>query len=138
MVSRKAVRASPAVIRPARSTINTESALRVASLNSIEADIVTRLRVRTSVLRPGEVVCPLSLLRHPVDNRFQDGIGINPFGFAFEIQNDPMSKRRQYNMADVLKGHFRPAVQKSTDFSADGQRLRAARAGTVPKELLRL
>src|SRR5439155_22839188 len=75
----------------------------------------------------------LTLFGYPIDNGFQNRIGIDTFSLAFEIQNDAVAQCRQDHMANVLASHSRTAAQQGPNLAADNQGLGSSRTGAVPQ-----
>src|SRR4051794_33671173 len=69
------------------------------------------------------------LLDRRRDDRVEDGpdhgLGRDAFGLAFEVEDDPMTERRQRDRADVVGRDVEAAVEQGIDLSGRHERLRA-------------
>lgn len=62
---------------------------------------------------------------------FEQVIGVSFCGLGFEIENQPMPKRRQYDFLYILRRSDGTAVEQGHGFSSQCQRLRPTRTDTV-------
>src|SRR3989442_4162505 len=125
MVWRRRVSASPEVILPPSSTMKTESARLVVNLKSIGSPFQAE-------------DCTLTFLRDPIDNRFEDDVGIDPFRFPFKVHNYAVTQGGQRHVPYILIRNLRAAAEQGPHFAADDQSLRAARTRSVSQILLGL
>src|SRR5712671_356418 len=113
--SRKAVMESPAVIFPDKSMIDTPSDSRRDSFSSM--------------------LFPL-WFRNAVHDAFEDRVRIDTFGFSLEVQDYPMTQRRQHNVTYIGTYHMRSSGEQRAHFCADHDGLCSARACSVSQILL--
>src|SRR6267142_3122232 len=87
------------------------------------------------LVKPGKI---LALLGHPIEDGFEYGVGIDAFGLAFEVQNDPMPQGREDNMPDIFGSDFGTPAEQRPDFAADNQGLSTTGARSISQILFRL
>src|SRR5437762_9223186 len=73
----------------------------------------------------------LSRFRSGFEDFFDDPVGIDPFGLAFEVQQNAVPQCTISDGSDIVAGDVHAIIEECPDLAANNERLRATGTGSI-------